>query len=129
MPDPTTTHPSTDVVQVITAGCAAATAGAARAAQLRLAEQAGISADTAAALIPEGGIGAHAAAHVLAHYGEGGYRPGDFTRSLIETITRADPSNMYRLGILYPGYVAAVRLARDTIGGIDLLRVIAAGHE
>lgn len=124
------TDPTPDVVQVIAGGGAAAGSPETfRAAQLRLAEQAGISADTAAALIPEGGIGAHAAAHVLAHYGEGGYQPGDFTRYLIETITRADPSNMYRLGVLYPGYVAAVRLARDTLWGVGFLRAVATGSE
>lgn len=67
------------------------------------------------------------AAHVLAHYGEGGHQAGSFTRSLIHTIAYAYIVNMARLAEVFPGYAAAVALARDTADGIDRLKATAGG--
>lgn len=46
--------------------------------------------------------------HVLHHFGEGGYEPGNFTRQLIATIAAADMENKAKLATAYPGYAAAV---------------------
>lgn len=71
-----------------------------------------------------GGITGEEAAHVLAHYGEGGFRAGNFTMGLIELMIRADPRNMALLCDAFPGHGAAVRLSQR-IGGIHELRKIA----
>lgn len=98
-----------------------------QAAQITIAVTTGIPETMARACIPVGGIGAHTANHVLAHYGEGGHRAGTFTNMLIATIIAADPVNMTRLATVYPGYVGAARLARDTDGGITFLQSVARG--
>lgn len=66
------------------------------------------------------------AAHVLAHFGRGGYEAGSFTADLIMLIARADPDNRARLLCPFPGYVSAVNLAQNTTTGIDRLAEIAA---
>jgi hypothetical protein len=71
-----------------------------------------------------GGITEEEAAHVLAHYGEGGFRAGSFTMALIELMIRADVRNLGLLSIPYPGYGEAVRTSKR-IGGIHDLRKIA----
>jgi len=65
------------------------------------------------------------AAHVLHHFGGGGVRAGSFTVRLIELITHADPTNRARLALGFPGYVAAVDIAQNTLGGTEHLRFIA----
>jgi hypothetical protein len=65
------------------------------------------------------------AVHVLAHYGAGGFPAGDFTMALIGIIVRADPTNMAKLSLGFPGYVAAVRLAQDDRDGVTRLQEIA----
>lgn len=71
------------------------------------------------------GVTPEVASHVLHHYGEGGYEAGSFTRQLIATVAAADPINMARLGLGFPEYVAAVRLANNFTEGIAILRAIA----
>ncbi|GIH91983.1 hypothetical protein ACFFMN_33755 [Planobispora siamensis] len=68
------------------------------------------------------------AAHVLHHRGDlAGRRPEDeFTRQLIATLTAAPPEELIALAALYPGYVAAVRLAGGLEGTVQILRQIAA---
>lgn len=46
--------------------------------------------------------------HVKWWFNMGGYRPGSFTMSLIETIVRADKQNRAKLRQVYPEYVDAV---------------------
>ena len=49
------------------------------------------------------------ARHVLWFRGyEGGYEPGGFTKSLLETITKADAMNKIRLREVFPGLVDAL---------------------
>lgn len=68
------------------------------------------------------------AAHVLAHFAPGeGYRPGSFFATLIVLMARADPRNLDRLAVAFPDYARAVRLAKDTPGGMTELRTIAGG--
>ena len=72
------------------------------------------------------GITPTAAAHVLWHYGEGGYKPGAFIASLIAAIAKADRPNRARLALGFPEYVAACELADRTPGGLETLNNIAA---
>ncbi|GAA4225955.1 hypothetical protein GCM10022254_09230 [Actinomadura meridiana] len=65
------------------------------------------------------------AAHVLAHFGAGGYHAGSYTRDLIMLIARADPSRRRRLALAEPAYVLAVGLAQDTATGVETLQTIA----
>jgi hypothetical protein len=65
------------------------------------------------------------AAHVLHHYGEGGYQPGGFVADLIGLMARADPTNLLLLGIVYPGYAAAVCMIKFDPDGIEQLRRLA----
>lgn len=71
------------------------------------------------------GITAAQARHVLAHFGEGGYRAGSFTMSLIETIARADVQNKALLREVYPAYVDAVWIAQNERDGCAQLKEIA----
>ena len=68
------------------------------------------------------------AAHVLAHFGAGGYHPGSYVRDLILLIARADPQRRRRLALAEPAYVLAVALAQDTAHGVEALHTIAAGQ-
>jgi hypothetical protein len=76
-------------------------------------------------MIDLSGITQVQARHVLAHFGEGGYRAGTFTMSLIETIARADPPNKARLREVYPAYVDAVWIAQNELDGCAQLKEIA----
>lgn len=68
------------------------------------------------------------ARHVLHAYGAtGGYRAGSFTTNLIDCFQTADPQNFAALSRSFPGYGAAITLARDTESGIAVLQIIAAG--
>lgn len=68
------------------------------------------------------------AAHVLSHFGRGGYPAGDWTESLISLIDRADMTNRAKLLGAFPGYGAAVLLAKYDEQGIDHLQDLAAGR-
>ena len=63
--------------------------------------------------------------HVLHLFGEGGYAAGHFTQKLMELMCFADNVNLERLALAFPGYAAAVRLAKYDMGGIARLKVIA----
>lgn len=65
------------------------------------------------------------AAQVLFAYGAGGYRAGRFMEALIDVMGRADPENLGRLALSFPGYATAVHLARNDLDGIAKLREIA----
>lgn len=62
------------------------------------------------------------AAHVLFAYNAGGYRAGSFTEALIDVMSRADPENLGRLALSFPGYATAVHLAKNDLDGIAKLR-------
>ncbi|MFF4536600.1 hypothetical protein [Streptomyces aureus] len=69
------------------------------------------------------------AAHVLFHYGrEGGYQAGSFTTSLLTAMGTADPSNLDRLALGFPEYVAAVTAIQYDPDGVEQLQDIAAGR-
>ena len=68
------------------------------------------------------------ARHVLHAYGSpGGYQAGSFTTNLIACFQSADPYNFAALARVFPGYGAAVTLAREHQDGIAILESIAAG--
>jgi hypothetical protein len=73
-------------------------------------------------------IPAEVAAHVLSHFGRGGYPAGDWTESLITLIDRADMTNRARLLAAYPEYGAAITLAKYDENGIATLQAIACGE-
>lgn len=78
--------------------------------------------------LARGIISAEQARHVLHAYGSpGGYQAGSFTTNLIECFQTADPHNFATLSRSYPGYGAAVTLAREHQDGIAILDRIAAG--
>jgi hypothetical protein len=69
------------------------------------------------------------AAHVLAHYGrEGGYQAGSFTTDLLSAMSKADPTNLDRLALGFPEYVAAVAAVQYDPNGVARLQDIAAGR-
>ncbi|WP_409469122.1 hypothetical protein [Streptomyces sp. HC307] len=68
------------------------------------------------------------AAHVLAHYGRGGYPAGDWAESLISLISRADDINRDRFAAGFPEYVAAITAIKYDPQGIERLQDIAAGR-
>lgn len=65
------------------------------------------------------------AAHVLSHYGRGGYPAGDWTASLISLIDRADMVHQAKLTATFPDYGVAVLLAKYDEEGIATLQAIA----
>jgi hypothetical protein len=74
-------------------------------------------------------IPADTAAHVLFHYGlDGGYQAGSFTTFLLATIAAADPTNLDRLALGFPDYVAAVTAIQYDPDGTQRLQDIAAGR-
>lgn len=70
-------------------------------------------------------IPADIAAHVLSHFGRGGYPAGDWTESLITLIDRADMTNRAKLVTAFPELGAAVVLAKYDEEGIATLQRIA----
>ncbi|MCK2144852.1 hypothetical protein MWG58_28845 [Streptomyces sp. WAC00276] len=67
------------------------------------------------------------AAHVLAHFGHGGYEAGTFTRHLLSTMDTADPANLTRLGEAFPAYAAAVVGIKYDPEGVAFLQRLANG--
>ncbi|MFE9736179.1 hypothetical protein ACFYO9_37635 [Streptomyces sp. NPDC005863] len=65
------------------------------------------------------------AAHVLSHFGRGGYPAGGWTESLITLIDRADMSNRAKLVTAFPEVGAAVLLAKYDEEGIAKLQRLA----
>jgi hypothetical protein len=69
------------------------------------------------------------AAHVLFHYGrEGGYQAGSFTTALLAAMGTADPSNLDRLALGFPEYVAAVTAIQYDPDGVAHLQAIVQGE-
>jgi hypothetical protein len=69
------------------------------------------------------------AAHVLFHYGqEGGYQAGGFTTDLLSAMGKADPTNLDRLALGFPAYVAAITAVQYDPNGVAHLQDIAAGR-
>jgi len=73
-------------------------------------------------------IPADVAAHVLSHFGRGGYPAGDWTETLITLIDRADMTNRAKLAAAFPDYGAAVLLAKYDEEGIATLQRILQGE-
>lgn len=73
-------------------------------------------------------IPAEVAAHVLNHYGRGGYPAGDWTADLISLIDRADMVHRAKLATTFPDYGDAVLLAKYDENGIAVLQAIALGE-
>jgi hypothetical protein len=73
-------------------------------------------------------IPADVAAHVLSHFGRGGYPAGDWTEALITLIDRADMANRAKLLGAFPEYGAAVLLAKYDEEGIATLQRILRGE-
>lgn len=70
-------------------------------------------------------IPADVAAHVLSHFGRGGYPAGDWTERLITLIDTADMVHRAKLASAFPDYGAAVLLAKYDEEGIATLQRIA----
>jgi len=54
---------------------------------------------------------------------EHGQEPGGFFLSLLDAMCHADPENMARLELGFPGHTEAVLAAKYTTVGMDRLRV------
>ncbi|RZF05984.1 hypothetical protein [Streptomyces albidoflavus] len=67
------------------------------------------------------------AAHVLAHFGHGGYEAGTFTRHLLSAMDSADPANLAHLGEAFPAYAAAVVGIKYDPEGVAFLQRLASG--
>lgn len=72
-------------------------------------------------------ISPEVAAHVLSHFGRGGYPAGDWTELLITLIDRADMAHRAKLAQTFPDYGAAISLAKYDENGIAQLQAILAG--
>ena len=73
-------------------------------------------------------IPAEVAAHILSHFGRGGYPAGYWTESLITLIDRADMTNRAKLLCAFPVYGAAVLLAKYDEEGIATLQRLLHGE-
>lgn len=69
------------------------------------------------------------AAHVLYHFGHGGYPAGSFIQTLLKAIAIADSGNLDRIARGFPEYVAAVQAISYDPDGVAHLRRIAEGAE
>lgn len=67
----------------------------------------------------------HEACQVLWPLAREGYEPGSFVDSLIETMCRADPGNLAKLALGFPGYASAVHAYKNDDDGLDRLRSVA----
>lgn len=64
--------------------------------------------------------------HVLWYFShDAGFTPGGFFAAFYELAGRADKENLAKLAEGFPAEVAAFKLGRNTVGGLDMLRVIA----
>jgi hypothetical protein len=70
-------------------------------------------------------IPAEVAAHVLSHFGRGGYPADDWTERLITLINTADAVNRVKLATTFPDYGDAILLAKYDDSGIAVLQAIA----
>lgn len=68
------------------------------------------------------------AAHVLWHYGEGGWEPGSFTKHLLRAFAAADPINFALLAVMFPHQARAMHLAKEHDDGIAQLRDLFEGQ-
>ncbi|MCX5522645.1 hypothetical protein OG342_07170 [Streptomyces bobili] len=73
-------------------------------------------------------ISPEVAAHVLSHFGRGGYPAGDWAESLISLIDRAGMANRAKLLASFPEYGRAVLLAKYDEEGVATLQRIAQGE-
>ena len=73
-------------------------------------------------------ISREVAAHVLSHFGRGGYPAGDWTERLVTLIDTADMANRAKLLAAFPEYGRAVLLAKYDEEGIATLQRIAQGE-
>lgn len=73
-------------------------------------------------------IPAEVAAHVLSHFGRGGYPAGDWAERLITLIDTADMVHRAKLAATFPDYGAAVLLAKYDENGIAMLQRIVHGE-
>jgi hypothetical protein len=74
-------------------------------------------------------ISPETAAHVLSHFGRGGYPAGDWTESLISLIDRADMVHRAKLTAAFPDYGRAILLAKYDAEGVATLQRIAQGEK
>lgn len=66
------------------------------------------------------------AKHVLWYFShDEGIQPGGFFSAFYELASRADNENLAHLAEGFPAQIAAFKLGRNTIGGLEMLRVIA----
>jgi len=72
-------------------------------------------------------IAPEVAAHVLFHFGRGGWPASGFKSRLVELIATADVVNRGLLALGFPGYVAAFNLAQTTDDGTATLLAIVDG--
>lgn len=70
-------------------------------------------------------ITAHEAAVVCHHFGLGGYPGSDFSAALVALMAAADWTNLGRLALGFPGWVAAVHLANGDQSAVARLVRIA----
>lgn len=74
------------------------------------------------------GVSTEIARHVCHHFGLGGYPPGSFLAYLIAAIAAADPVNIARISLGYPGYTAAMVAVQNWPAGADALVAISEGQ-
>ncbi len=63
------------------------------------------------------------AAHILFHLGQGGSPGSTFVQKLLAAFDAADAHNRLQLSTAFPGYDAALELAKNTNDGVALLQV------
>lgn len=74
------------------------------------------------------GVNTEIARHVCHHFGLGGYLAGSFTTHLIDAIAAADPVNIAKLSLGYPGYTTAMVAVQNWPAGADALVAISEGQ-
>lgn len=70
-------------------------------------------------------IPAEVAAHVLWHFGHGGYPAGSFTQHLLSAFATADEVNFHQLTNAFPAYGAAVAAMQYDPQGVTNLQALA----
>lgn len=79
-------------------------------------------------IVDESRIDPHIAATTLWFFGDrstSAYSPSHWRTVLLELISLSDEGHLASLETIYPGEVAAVRLAKTAVDGIDALKRIA----